>query len=146
MCFIASHVFFCYVVSMKILCQCGGLRCGIQKLWQISLWKLVNVLYVCMSALCASCDNSNNNNNDIVVTLGAQFVTLISKNPDGFTSWPSAQRYLYFLSCSALTIHIHISWNWNSVDVGPHRDICGELMQAVKAKGLKMGLYYSLYE
>ncbi|MES2378408.1 MAG: alpha-L-fucosidase [Bacteroidota bacterium] len=60
---------------------------------------------------------------------GAKYVVLTSKHHEGFTLWPSAQ-----------------SWNWNSMDVGPHRDLAGDLMKAVKAKGLKMGYYYSLYE
>jgi len=56
-------------------------------------------------------------------------VVLTSKHHEGFTLWPSAQ-----------------SPNWNSVDIGPHRDLCGDLTQAVKAAGLHMGFYYSLYE
>jgi alpha-L-fucosidase len=60
---------------------------------------------------------------------GAKYVVLTSKHHEGFTLWPSAQ-----------------SWNWNSVDVGPHRDLCGDLTAAVKSKGLHMGFYYSLYE
>jgi alpha-L-fucosidase len=60
---------------------------------------------------------------------GAKYVVLTSKHHEGFTLWPSAQ-----------------SWNWNSVDVGPHRDLCGDLTDAVKKKGLHMGFYYSLYE
>lgn len=60
---------------------------------------------------------------------GAKYVVLTSKHHEGFTLWPSEQ-----------------SWNWNSVDVGPHRDLCGDLSTAVKAKGLHMGFYYSLYE
>jgi alpha-L-fucosidase len=60
---------------------------------------------------------------------GARYVVLTSKHHEGFTLWPSAQ-----------------SWNWNAVDVGPHRDLAGDLSQAVKAKGLHMGFYYSLYE
>ncbi|MFT3822816.1 MAG: alpha-L-fucosidase [Chitinophagaceae bacterium] len=60
---------------------------------------------------------------------GAQYVVLTSKHHDGFTLWPSAN-----------------SWNWNAVDVGPHRDLAGDLTEAVKAKGLHMGFYYSLYE
>ncbi len=60
---------------------------------------------------------------------GAKYVVLTSKHHEGFTLWPSAQ-----------------SWNWNSVDIGPHRDLCGDLAIAVKEAGLHMGFYYSLYE
>jgi alpha-L-fucosidase len=60
---------------------------------------------------------------------GARYVVLTSKHHEGFTLWPSAQ-----------------SWNWNSVDIGPHRDLCGDLTMAVKSAGLHMGFYYSLYE
>lgn len=60
---------------------------------------------------------------------GARYVVLTSKHHEGFTLWPSAQ-----------------SWNWNSVDIGPNRDLCGELTDAVKREGLHMGFYYSLYE
>lgn len=60
---------------------------------------------------------------------GAKYVVLTSKHHEGFTLWPSAQ-----------------SWNWNSVDAGPHRDLCGDLSEAVKKEGLHMGFYYSLYE
>jgi alpha-L-fucosidase len=60
---------------------------------------------------------------------GARYIVLTSKHHEGFTLWPSSQ-----------------SWNWNSVDVGPHRDLCGDLTTAVKSKGLHMGFYYSLYE
>lgn len=60
---------------------------------------------------------------------GAKYVVLTSKHHDGYTLWPSAQ-----------------SWNWNSMDIGPHRDLAGDLSAAVKAKGLVMGFYYSLYE
>jgi len=66
---------------------------------------------------------------DIFARSGARYVVLTSKHHDGFCLWPSAE-----------------SWNWNSVDVGPHRDLCGDLTQAVRERGLKMGFYYSLYE
>lgn len=66
---------------------------------------------------------------DIFKDAGAKYVILTSKHHEGFTLWPSRE-----------------SWNWNSVDIGPHRDICGELTKAVKAKGMRMGMYYSLYE
>ncbi len=60
---------------------------------------------------------------------GAGYVVLTSKHHEGFTLWPSDR-----------------SWNWNSVDIGPHRDLCGDLTAAVKRAGLRMGFYYSLYE
>lgn len=66
---------------------------------------------------------------DIFKNAGAQYVVLTSKHHDGFALWPSSN-----------------AWNWNAVDAGPHRDLAGDLTQAVKAKGLHMGFYYSLYE
>jgi len=66
---------------------------------------------------------------DVFERAGAKYVVLTSKHHDGFTLWPSRE-----------------SWNWNAVDVGPHRDVAGDLVKAVKGKGLKMGFYYSLYE
>ncbi len=60
---------------------------------------------------------------------GARYVVLTSKHHEGFTLWPS-----------------QYSWNWNAVDIGPHRDLAGDLATAVRAKGLRMGYYYSLYE
>jgi len=66
---------------------------------------------------------------EIFQNSGAKYVVLTSKHHEGFTLWPSAE-----------------SWNWNSMDVGPHRDLCGDLNKSVKDKGLHMGFYYSLYE
>ncbi|MCA1745596.1 MAG: alpha-L-fucosidase [Bacteroidales bacterium] len=66
---------------------------------------------------------------DVIEKSGAKYVVLTSKHHDGFALWPSKH-----------------AWNWNSVDVGPHRDIAGELTEAVKKTGLHMGFYYSLYE
>lgn len=60
---------------------------------------------------------------------GARYVLLVSKHHDGFCLWPS-----------------QYAPNWNSVEIGPKRDICGELTEAVRKKGLKMGFYYSLPE
>jgi alpha-L-fucosidase len=66
---------------------------------------------------------------DVFARSGAKYVVLTSKHHEGFCLWPSAE-----------------SWNWNAVDVGPHRDVLGDLTTAVRARGLKMGYYYSLYE
>jgi alpha-L-fucosidase len=60
---------------------------------------------------------------------GAKYVVLTSKHHEGFTLWPS-----------------QYAWNWNAVDVGPHRDLAGDLITSVRAEGLRMGYYYSLYE
>ncbi len=66
---------------------------------------------------------------NLLAASGAKYIVLTSKHHEGFALWPSAQ-----------------SWNWNSMDIGPHRDLAGDLSKAVKAKGLRMGFYYSLYE
>ncbi len=58
---------------------------------------------------------------------GAKYVVMVAKHHDGFALWPSAY-----------------SWNWNSMDVGPHRDLLGDLTMSVKATGLRMGISYSL--
>jgi len=66
---------------------------------------------------------------DLFEASGAKYIVLTSKHHEGFTLWPSKE-----------------SWNWNAVDIGPHRDLAGDLMKAVRAKGIRMGYYYSLYE
>lgn len=62
---------------------------------------------------------------------GAKYVVLTSKHHDGFALWPSSSPY---------------SKNWNSVDVGPKRDLLGDLTKAVRDEGMRMGYYYSLME
>jgi alpha-L-fucosidase len=66
---------------------------------------------------------------DVFKRSGARYIVLTGKHHDGFCLWPSAQ-----------------SWNWNAVDVGPHRDLAGDLSKAVRSRGIHMGFYYSLYE
>lgn len=65
---------------------------------------------------------------------GAGYVVLTSKHHDGYCLWPSKEA--------------NRSWGqpWNSLDTGPERDLVGDLSKAVKQAGLRMGLYYSLYE
>lgn len=60
---------------------------------------------------------------------GARYVVLTSKHHEGFALWPSKH-----------------AWNWNAYDVGPRRDLAGDLTKAVRDVGLRMGFYYSLYE
>jgi alpha-L-fucosidase len=71
---------------------------------------------------------------DIFLRSGAKYVVLTSKHHDGFCLWPSDQPSKAY------------GRPWNSVEVGPKRDLVGELTAAVRAKGMRMGLYYSLYE
>lgn len=65
---------------------------------------------------------------------GAKYVALTSKHHDGFCLFPSREA------------NLHWGRPWNSVDVGPRRDLLGDLSTAVRNAGLKMGFYYSLYE
>jgi alpha-L-fucosidase len=71
---------------------------------------------------------------DLLKRSGAKYVVLVSKHHDGFALWPSREA--------------DASWGrpWNAVDVGPKRDLVGELTTAVRKRGLEMGFYYSLYE
>ncbi len=71
---------------------------------------------------------------DIFVRSGAKYIVPTSKHHEGFCLWPSAEASR--------------DWGrpWNSVEIGPRRDLMGELSEAVRARGLKFGFYYSLYE
>ena len=60
---------------------------------------------------------------------GARYIIFVSKHHDGYAMWPSDQAK-----------------GWNSVDVGPGRDLVGELAEAVRKTNVKFGLYYSLPE
>lgn len=66
---------------------------------------------------------------EIFENAGAKYIILVSKHHDGYCLWPSAYAP-----------------GWNSVDVGPHRDIVGEVAEAVRKKDIRFGLYYSLPE
>jgi len=71
---------------------------------------------------------------DLFARSGAKYVVLTSKHHDGYCLWPSQEA--------------DRTWGraWNSTNIGPNRDLLGDLTQAVRAAGLKMGIYYSLYE
>jgi len=65
---------------------------------------------------------------------GAKYIVPTSKHHDGFAIWPSAEA--------------DRTWGrpWNAVSTGPKRDLLGDLSRSVRARGLHMGFYYSLYE
>ncbi len=71
---------------------------------------------------------------DLFVRAGVRYVVPTSKHHDGFALWPSAEASR--------------TWGrpWNAAEIGPHRDLMGELAEATRARGLKFGFYYSLYE
>ena len=71
---------------------------------------------------------------DLFRQAGARYVVLTSKHHDGFALWPSREASR--------------TWGrpWHSVATGPRRDLLGDLGEAVRQAGLKMGFYYSLYE
>jgi alpha-L-fucosidase len=71
---------------------------------------------------------------DVFQRSGAKYVALTSKHHEGFALWPSKEA--------------SATWGrpWNAVEIGPKRDLLGDLTNAVRGKGLHMGFYYSLYE
>ncbi len=71
---------------------------------------------------------------DLFKRSGAKYVVLTSKHHEGYCLWNSAEA--------------DRDWGrpWNAVTGTPQRDLLGDLTNAVRADGLRMGYYYSLYE
>lgn len=71
---------------------------------------------------------------EVFAKSGAKYIVLTSKHHDGYALWPSE--------------HASKTWGrpWNSSVIGPRRDLLGDLTDAVRKRGLRMGFYYSLYE
>ncbi|MCA8977918.1 MAG: alpha-L-fucosidase [Planctomycetes bacterium] len=65
---------------------------------------------------------------------GAQYIVITSKHHDGFCLWPSD-----------IASEVR-GYPWNAAATGPRRDLLGELAQAVRAEGIRFGLYYSFME
>ncbi|XP_052781581.1 alpha-L-fucosidase-like [Mya arenaria] len=67
---------------------------------------------------------------DIFNSSGARYLVFVSKHHEGYSNY--ASRY---------------SFGWNSMDVGPKRDIIGELAESIKERtNMHFGLYHSQYE
>ena len=64
---------------------------------------------------------------------GAKYIVLTSKHHEGYCLWPNEQAN-------------DRGFRWNSMEIGPHRDLVGELEKAIRKTDIKFGLYYSLYE
>ncbi|HXU22854.1 MAG TPA: alpha-L-fucosidase [Tepidiformaceae bacterium] len=62
---------------------------------------------------------------DLIEASGAQYVVLVTKHHDGFVLWPTA----------VANPHLH---GWNS-----ERDVVGDFAEAVRARGMRFGVYYS---
>ena len=65
---------------------------------------------------------------------GAKYIVLTSKHHDGYALWPSKEASTLW------------GFPWNSMEVGPKRDLLGELFTAVRKTSVRAGMYYSLYE
>jgi alpha-L-fucosidase len=62
---------------------------------------------------------------------GARYVVLTSKHHEGYCMWPTTNKH---------------KKNWRVTDVGPNRDLLGNLTDAVRRVGLRMGVYYSIID
>jgi alpha-L-fucosidase len=65
---------------------------------------------------------------------GAKYIVLTSKHHDGYSLWPDA------------TANKTWGFPWNAKDIGPKRDLLGDLFTAVRKTSVRAGMYYSLYE
>jgi len=62
---------------------------------------------------------------DLFVRSGARYVVLTAKHGEEFALWPT--KYT----------------KRNAMEMGPHRDLAGDLLNAVRSRGLKMGFYHN---
>ncbi|KAI0241181.1 Alpha-L-fucosidase [Lamellibrachia satsuma] len=67
---------------------------------------------------------------DVFKAAGAKYVVLTSKHHEGFCNWPT-----------------NVSFNWNAMEVGPKRDLLGDLAKSIRKRtDIHFGLYHSLFE
>lgn len=70
----------------------------------------------------------------LIEASGAKYVVLTSKHHDGYALWPSMEASR------------DRGFPWNALEVGPKRDLLGDLFTALRKTSVKPGMYYSLYE
>jgi len=68
---------------------------------------------------------------EIIYRSGARYVVFTTKHSDGFCMWPTTDP---------------VSKNWNCGEVGPKRDLFGDLVKELRKKSLRVGAYYSFLE
>ena len=81
-------------------------------------------------ALCFDADKWT----DIFVHSGAKYIILTTKHHEGFALWPSNEASKSY------------GRPWNSMEIGAHRDLVGEYVNALRKTNLKVGFYFSLRE
>lgn len=71
---------------------------------------------------------------DLFERAGAKYVVLTTKHHEGFALWPSKEASKSY------------GRPWNSLEIGAHRDLVGEYVNALRKTNLKVGCYFSLRE
>ena len=67
---------------------------------------------------------------DLIKDSGAKYVVLTTKHHEGYTLWPS-----------------NVSFSWNAKDVGPNRDLVGDLANSIRKRtDVHFGVYHSMFE
>ena len=70
----------------------------------------------------------------VIEQSGAKYVVLTSKHHDGYALWPSKEATSTW------------GFPWNSVEIGPKRDLLGDLFASLRKTSVRPGMYFSLYE
>lgn len=71
---------------------------------------------------------------DLFKRAGAKYIVLTTKHHEGFALWPSKEASKSY------------GRPWNSMEIGAHRDLVGEYVNALRKTDLKVGCYFSLRE
>lgn len=71
---------------------------------------------------------------DLFSRAGVRYIALSAKHHGGFCMFPSE--------------HEKASWGYykDSAHIGPRRDVLGEVFEAVRERGIRPGIYYTMYE